>query len=316
MKIAILDAKTLGDDVEYSALEKMGELFVYQQTSKEHICERLRGIDCAVFNKVRLTADILESCPDLKLICVTATGYDNVDVDYCASHGIAVCNVKGYSTDSVALVTVSGALSLITHLSQYDRHVKSGEYTTGGVQNRLVPVYHELRGKTWGIVGLGDIGKAVAKVAESFGCKILAFKRTPDKNYSCTDLETLMKQSDIISIHLPASSETKKIVSRKMISLMKDTAILVNAARGAVIDEEAVTDAVLDGKIAGYATDVYSTEPLPEGHPYEKLYGLDNVILTPHMAWGAYEARVRLIEEISMNIESYKNGDKRNRVDL
>ena len=316
MRIAILDAKTLGDDIEYSALEKEGELVVYPTTKNHEIPERLCGIDCAIFNKVKLTADILAKCPDLKLICVTATGFDNVDVDYCASHGIAVCNVKGYSTDSVALVTVSSALSLITHLFQYDRHVKSGEYTKGGVQNRLVPVYHELKGKTWGIVGLGDIGKAVAKVAESFGCNVIGFKRTPDENYTCTDLETLMQKSDIISVHLPANSETMKIVSREMISLMKDTAILVNAARGAVIDEEAITDAVITGKIAGYATDVYSTEPLPEGHPYEKLYCLDNVILTPHMAWGAYEARVRLIDEISKNIESYKNGKSRNRVDL
>ncbi len=316
MKIAILDAKTLGGDISFSSLEKLGELYVYPKTSKEEIPQRLKGVDCAVFNKAKLTAEVLEKCPDLKLVCVTATGYDNVDVDYCRKRGIAVCNVKGYSTQSVALVTVSSALSLITHLSQYDRHVKSGEYTKGGVQNRLVPVYHELCGKTWGIVGLGDIGKAVAKVAESFGCKVLAFKRTHTKEYECVELAALMEKSDIISVHLPANSETVGIISREMIAKMKKDAILVNAARGAVIDEEAITDAILENAIAGFATDVYSTEPVPQGHVYEKLYGCDNVILTPHMAWGAYEARVRLIDEICMNIESYNTGKARNRVDM
>lgn len=316
MKIAILDSLTLGEDIGFSRLEALGELYVYPKTSNEEIPERLKGIDCAVFNKVKLTEDVLKKCPDLKLVCVTATGYDNVDVDYCKKHGVAVCNVRGYSTQSVALVTVASALSLITHLAEYDRHVKSGEYTKGGVQNRLVPVYHELAGKTWGIVGLGDIGKAVAKVAQSMGCNILAFKRTPDDKYNCVELCELMKKCDIISVHLPASSETKGIISREMIALMKKNAILVNAARGAVIDEEAITDAVIKGEIAGYATDVYSTEPIVQGHAYEKLYGLDNVILTPHMAWGAYEARVRLIDEICMNIESFGRGETRNRVDL
>ncbi len=316
MRIAILDANTLGEDIGFSGVEQLGELYVYPKTSKEQIPQRLKGIDCVVFNKVKLTADVLEKCTDLKLCCVTATGYDNIDVDYCRKHNIAVCNVKGYSTQSVALVTVASVLSLVTHLPEYDRHVKSGKYSKGGVQNRLVPVYHELCGKTWGIVGLGDIGKAVAKVAQSFGCKVLAFKRTPTDEYNCVDLSTLMENSDIISVHLPANSETVGIISREKIAKMKKNAILVNAARGAVIDEEAVTDAILENRISGFATDVYSIEPVPSGHCYEKLYGCDNVILTPHMAWGAYEARVRLIDEICENIISFLRGGTRNRVEL
>ena len=316
MKIALLDALTLGDGLDFSPFERLGELHVYPTTSKEELVERLSGIDCAIFNKVKLTADILYKCPSIKLICVTATGFDNVDVDYCKNNKIAVCNVKGYSTHSVTLVTVASVLSLFTHLSEYDKHVKSGKYTKEGIQNKLSPVYHELYGKTWGIVGLGHIGKAVAKVAESFGCKVLAFKKTPDDNYNCASLETLMKNSDIISVHLPANNETSGIINREMISKMKKSAILVNSARGAVIDEKAITDAVVENRIAGYATDVYSSEPLPQGHPYERLYNLSNVILTPHMAWGAYEARVRLIDEIVENIESFKRGEKRNRVDL
>jgi len=316
MKIAILDANTLGDDISFSGIEELGELHVYQNTSNEEIPQRLKGIDCVVLNKVKLTAEVLSKCQDLKLVCVTATGFDNVDINYCKEHGIAVCNVKGYSTKSVALVTVSSALSLLTHLHEYDRYVKSGRYSKGGVQNRLVPVYHELCGKVWGIVGLGDIGKAVAKVAESFGCKVMAFKKTPDDAYNCVDLSTLMEKSDIISVHLPANSETVGIINREMIAKMKKNAILVNAARGAVIDEEAITDAILENRISGFATDVYSTEPVPSGHCYEKLYGCDNVILTPHMAWGAYEARVRLIDEICENIKSFLGDGIRNRVEL
>ena len=214
MNIAILDAATLGNDITFECIEKHGNVKVYDKTSSEEAVERLKGQDCVILNKVKLTADILSQAPDLKLICITATGFDNVDTEYCKNHGIAVCNVKGYSTECVAQLTVSMALSLINHLTEFDKYVKSRKYTQSGIHNKLTPVFNEISGKTWGIVGLGNIGKRVAKTAEALGCKILAYKRTPEEGYNCVDLETLLKESDIVSLHIP-SNEEKECHSHK-----------------------------------------------------------------------------------------------------
>ncbi len=314
MKTVILDANTLGDDITLSAIKDVCDLEVRQKTAQHDIANKAYGFECIITNKCKLYSDTLEKLPDLKLICVTATGYDNVDIDYCKAHSIAVCNVKGYSTDSVALVTVSSALSLITHLTVFDKYVKSCEYTKSGVQNRLTPVFHETKGKVWGVIGYGAIGKEVARIASALGFDILYYKKTHDGAENCVDLQTLLKNSDVVSLHVPANSETIKMIDKNALNLMKPTAILVNAARGAVTDEEAVTEAILNGKISGFATDVYSVEPIPEGHPFEKLYRHDNVLFTPHMAWGAYQARQRLIDEIALNIKSFENGENRNRV--
>ena len=316
MKTVILDAKTLGDDIVFDRLERSCELTVYPSTPKELIVPRLCGAECVILNKVRLTEDILSALPSLKLICVTATGFDNIDVAYCARNSVAVCNVRGYSTDSVALITVSLALSLYCKLKSFDSYVKSGEYTKSGIQNRLTPTFNEVGGKTWGVAGYGSIGKEVARIAKALGFDVLYFRKTSDGNPDCVGLDELLRRSDIISLHVPANSETIGMISRERLQTVKNGALLINAARGAVTDEAAVADAVLSGKLGGFATDVYSTEPLPSGHPFEKLYGLDNVLLTPHMAWGAYEARVRLIDEVAQNIESFVSGGFRNRIDL
>ena len=314
MKIILLDAKTLGSDIPLTVFSDMGEFVSYPKTSPEEAPDRVADADVIVTNKVKLRADILCHAPNLKLICVTATGYDNVDIDYCKEHGVAVCNVKGYSTECVAQLTVSMALSLTNHLRTFDDYVKSGEYSKSGIQNKLTPTFNEVYGKTWGIVGLGNIGKRVAEIARVMGCRVLAYKRTPVENYECVDLETLMRESDIISVHIPSSTETVGLISREMLSLTKEKAILINVARGNVLDEAAVADAVLDGSLYGFGCDVYSTEPFPENHPYSKLSHCDNVILTPHMAWGGYETRVRLVSEVAENILAFYNGKERNRI--
>lgn len=314
MKIILLDAKTLGSDIPLSVFSDMGEFVSYPKTEPEEIAERIKDADVIVTNKVKLRADTLCHAPNLKLICVTATGYDNVDIDYCKNHGIAVCNVKGYSTECVAQLTISMALSLTNHLRVFDDYVKSGEYSKSGIQNKLTPTFNEVYGKTWGIVGLGNIGKRVADIAKVMGCKVLAYKRTPVEDYECVDLETLMKESDIISVHIPSSPETVGLISREMLGKMKERAILINVARGNILDEGAVADAILDGSLYGFGCDVYSTEPFPEDHPYSKLSGCDNVILTPHMAWGGYETRVRLVDEVAENIKAFYKGQERNRV--
>ena len=312
MKITVLDAKTLGDDVDVKVLGD--DVVAYATTDPDMVAGRIADTDVVVINKIKLNESNLKDAKNLKLICVAATGFDNIDTEYCKKRGIALCNVKGYSTQSVAQLTVSMALSLVMHQKEYNDFVRDGSYTRSGVANRLTPTYYEVDGKVWGIVGLGNIGKQVARVAEAMGCKVLAFKRTPDESYNCVSLTELMEKSDIISVHLPAGADTNGIISKEMIARMKKTAVFVNVARGAVVDEEALTCAILDGKIMGAGIDVYSVEPFGEEHCYNKIKDLDNVILTPHIAWGAYEARVRCLNEIKLNIESFTRGEERNRI--
>ncbi len=312
MKIVILDGKTLGDDIN---LDIFGDdTVIYGTTEPELVEERIKDAEVVIINKIKLGGQNLLGAKNLKLICVAATGYDNVDTAYCREKGIAVCNVVGYSTQSVAQLTISMALSLVMHQKEYNDFVKSGEYTKSGVANRLSPTYYEVAGKTWGIVGLGNIGKQVARVAEAMGMNILAFKRTPCDDYNTVPLSELMEKSDIISVHLPATAETNGIISKEMIAKMKKNAILVNVARGSVTDEEALCDAILEGRIGGLGVDVYTKEPFGENHTMNKVKDLDNVILTPHIAWGAYESRVRCLDEIRKNIESFSQGEKRNRI--
>ncbi len=315
MNLVILDAGTLGDDINFELFEEFGEIEMYKMTDERQVRFRVMDADVIIVNKIKLNEKTLGDAKRLKLICVTATGFDNIDLDYCRRRSIAVCNVKGYSTESVAQVTAAMALSLVNGLPQYDKYVKDYSYSKSGVQNHLSPVFHEMSSMTWGVVGLGGIGTRVADIAKSFGCNVLAFKRRNDPLYKCVDLHRLVKESDIISVHLPLSDKTKGIISRDIISEMKKGVIFINVARGAVADEAALTEAVEDGRIGGLGIDVYSEEPMSNTSPYMSIMDRPNVIFTPHMAWGAYEARVRCMEEIKENIKAYMRGRKRNRVD-
>ncbi len=314
MKIAVLDASTLGDDLDLSVLTAAGDVSVFDSTSSAEIADHVSDSEVVIINKVKLGEYELLQCPNLKLVCVAATGYDNVDISFCREKGIAVCNVVGYSTSSVAQLAVSMVLYLANHLEEYTSKVRSGEYSHGGIANILKPVYHELDGKVWGIAGYGNIGRKVGKIAEALGCRVLVFKRDPVDDAECVDLETLCKKSDILTVHLPLSETTRGIFSSDLISQLKEDCIFVNVARGAVTDESALADAVRNGKIAGLGVDVYSREPFSEDHPFWQIKDRKNVCLTPHMAWGAYEARKRCIEEIIKNIESFRRGDRRNRI--
>ena len=316
MVIKILDRATLGADTPIELLSDLGELEIYETSTSAEAKERIVGADVVIINKVKLTREIISCSDKLRLICVFATGFDNVDLKASRERGIAVCNVPGYSSDSVALITASTVLSLITHLSVFNEFVKSGEYTQSGTPNRLVPVFHELTGKTWGIVGYGGIGSAVGRIAKAFGVRLIVNKRTGIDGVECVDIDTLCKESDIITLHCPLNDSTRHLINRERLSLMKSEAILVNEARGDVVNETDVVDAVLSGKLAGYGCDVYSTEPFGIDHPYNKIKDLPNVILTPHCAWGSYEARVRCLNIIVENIKAYYNGDIKNRVDI
>lgn len=314
-EIAVLDAVTLGEDLDLSPLDGVGRVAVYPNTARGEISARLANAEVCLINKVRLGREELESASRLKLICVAATGYDNVDVAYCESRGIAVCNVAGYSTASVCQLTVATALWLVTKLGAYTAAVSDGSYSAGGSANILSPVWHEISGMTWGIAGYGNIGRSVGAVARALGCRVLAFARSDKGDAEYAGLDRLCRESDIISVHLPLNAATRGIFSAEKIALMKKNCIFVNAARGAVADEEALAEAVLAGRIGGLGCDVYSSEPFRADHPFYRLRGLDNVCLTPHMAWGSAEARKRCLNEIILNVRAFGAGERRNRVD-
>ncbi len=312
MKITVLDASTLGDDLDLSPLSAVGTAECFASTSKEEIAERIKDTDVIITNKVKLNAETLSGADKLKLICVFATGYDNIDIGYCNEKGIRVCNVVGYSTESVAQVTIAGVLYLATHLYEYTEYVRSGEYSRSGCANKVSPVFSELCGKTWGIVGYGNIGRKVGDIARAFGCNVIAYKRTPLPDVKCVDFETLCKESDIITLHTPLNDKTRGLVDENALSLMKPSVILYNAARGAVTDEEAVAKAILDKKIAAFGSDVYSFEPMTDEHPFYEIRNLANVCLTPHMAWASKEARALCLSEIVENIKAFQEGRRRN----
>ena len=315
MKITLLDAATLGEDLSHHLFDEFGEVRVYEISAAEDVAEHIGDSDVVIINKVKLGPSNLASAKSLKLICIAATGFDNVDLAYCRSRGIAVCNVVGYSTPCVAQVTVAMALSLITHLPEYDACVRSGEYTACGIPNRLTPVYHEIAGKTWGILGFGNIGKQVGRVAEALGCRVLVHKRTPIEGVECVDLDRLCRESDILSIHTPLNDSTRGLLDANHIGMLRREAIVINVARGAVTDECALADAVREGRIGALGVDVYSTEPFPTTHPFYSIKDYPNVCLTPHMAWGGFETRTRVMTEMAENIRDFLAGGRRNRVD-
>lgn len=312
-KIVVLDAGTLGDDLSLAPLEAEGEVVVYRNSPPDTVRERIRGADAVILNKVKIGQDQLPDEGAPGIICVAATGFDNIDLAACRQHGVAVANVRGYSSESVMQVTVGLVLSLITHLPAYCAATTDGSYTRGGNANMLSPTYHEISGLTWGVVGAGKIGSRVADVARALGCRVLTNRLHPDG--VSVDLETLLRESDIVTVHTPLTPETRGLIGEAELSLMKDGAILVNMARGAVTDEAAVAAAVVSGKLGALGCDVFSTEPFPESHPFYAIRGRDNVLLTPHMSWGAYEARARCLQEMILNMRAFFAGEKRCRVD-
>ncbi|MBR6916449.1 MAG: hydroxyacid dehydrogenase [Clostridia bacterium] len=314
MKTVILDAGTLGGDVDLSVFEKFGPVEVYEKTAPDEVASRLDGADFAVLNKVKLNLATVGEKTTLRLVLIAATGYDNVDLEYMKERGVAVCNVAGYSTDSVAQLTVTTALSLVTNLYAFNSFVRDGSYSRSGAANRLTPVYHEIAGMTWGVVGYGNIGRRVADAARALGCRVIAVKRTPTDEVECVSVDELCRRADIITLHVPLNEETRGMISRERIAAMKKSAVVVNAARGAVADEEALCEAVAEGRLHGIGSDVFSTEPFGEDSPYYKVKDLPNVCLTPHMAWGSYEARVRCIDEMVKNAEAFLAGERRSRV--
>ncbi|MBR5499818.1 MAG: D-2-hydroxyacid dehydrogenase [Bacteroidales bacterium] len=306
MKIAFLDAATMGD-VSFEPIAKLGDFVAYGNSTPEEARERVKDLDVVIVNKVLVDRQLIDSAHNLNLICVSATGVNNIDVDYAASKGIPVRNVAGYSTDSVAQSTFMHILSLVGGAPYFDRSVKSGDYSRSGMFTDPKWNWMELAGKTIGIIGLGNIGRKVAAIAEAFGMKVCYFSTSGTghcKDYPCLALEQLLAESDVVSIHAPLNDRTNGLIGAKELTYMKPSAILVNMGRGAIVDEAALAEAVDAGVIAGAGMDVFEVEPIPENHPYLKMSHPERMSLAPHVAWGSVEARKRLVNMLADNIRS------------
>jgi len=304
MKIAFLDAATMGN-VSFEPFERLGEFVSYDNSTPEEARERVRDIDVLLINKVLVDKALIDSALNLKLICIAATGVNNIDVEYAASKGIPVRNAVGYSTDSVVQSTFMHILSLVGGAPYFDASVKSGNYSRSGMFTDPNWNWWELAGKTIGIIGLGNIGKKVAHIAEAFGMNVCYFSTSGTghcKDYPSLSLDELLRKSDIVSIHAPLNERTKDLIGREQLALMKPSAYLVNMGRGAIVVEKDLADAVDAGVIAGAGIDVFVTEPVPEDHPYLKMAHPERMRLAPHVAWASVEARKRLVGIMAENI--------------
>jgi glycerate dehydrogenase len=317
--VVFLDAATYGD-VSLKRFMDSWDCTVHQVTSPSETIRRLAGHSVAVTNKVVIDRPVLSSpgAKDLRLIAVAATGTDIIDREEAARRGVKVCNVPGYAAQSVAQFTMALILELATRVGKYGEAVKAGEWQKSPVFSLLTYPTVELNGKKLGIVGYGNIGQTVAKMARGFGMEILISTRPGSESPILRDripLEQVLREADVVSLHCPLTSETKNLIDEQSLKLMKPTAFLINTARGALIDEAALVEALSQKRIAAAALDVISREPPPADHPVIRAAKeLDNLIVTPHTAWSAREARERLIEEVAENIAAFLQGRDRNRV--
>lgn len=319
MKIVMLDRNSIGMDIDVNIFAKLGDFEYHNTADPASIKEWIKDAEVIIFNKVKMNEDMLADAPNVKLLCVTATGFDNIDLEYAKKRGIAACNVRDYSTPAVVQHTFALALSVLEKIRYYDEYVKSGAYSGQTGFSHFEKTYFELQGKTWGIIGLGNIGRGVAKVAEAFGCKVIFYSASGNNtttDYERVDFDTLCAQSDILSLHCPLSDKTKEIMNLDAFCKMKESAILVNVARGPVVNEEDLYTALTEGMIAGAGLDVLSKEPMTQDNPLGKIKDSDKLIITPHMAWASTEARTRCMEEVYKNIEAFCQGEKRNRLDV
>lgn len=308
MNIVFLDADTVGKDIALTPLEAYGTLKVFGTTLPGALPERIKNADIVITNKVVLNQPEIDAAANLKLICVLATGVNNIDTAYAAQKGIAVKNVAGYSTDSVVQSTFASLLALTNNIPYFDYYVKSGAYSTSPVFTHFGHTFRELAGKSFGIIGMGAIGKRVAGVAGAFGAKVSYYSTSGQnkcRDYPRLGLADLLRQSDVVSIHAPLNEKTKNLIKYTELQTMKPTALLVNMGRGGIVNEADLAKALDNNLIGGAAIDVYEQEPIPDDHPYLCVKNKQKLILTPHVAWGSVEARTRVIALTAKNIENF-----------
>ena len=308
-KIVFLDEYSLGD-MDLTPIKQLGEYVGYDRTSKEQVLERCKDAEVVICNKTLLRGETLRALPNLRFVAIAATGMNNVDLDVAAELGIVVKNVAGYSTSSVAEATLTFALSLFKNTAYFDSYFKGGAYAaTEDIFHFGRPV-RQLRGSKWGVIGMGAIGREVARLASAFGCEV-AYTSTSGavrkEEYPQLSLEELLSWADIISIHCPLTPATKGLIGEKELSMMKPTSIIINVARGGIIDESALANALNNNAIAGAGLDVFSREPLHSSPLYDLSDGY-SLVASPHTAWAADEARKVLIQKIADNISEYLKG--------
>lgn len=316
MKIVMLERNSAGTDIDVSCLEELGDVTYYANTvTPREVRERVKDAEVIIANKAPLREETLKDAPHVKLICELATGFDNCDTSYCKSRGIRIANVVNYCTGMVAQHTFTLALALSQKLFYYDNYVKSGEYQNQDRFSNFDLPFYELEGKTWGIAGMGNIGEKVAKLAQTFGCHVIFHSVTGNSactQYTRVDKDTLLKESDFLSLHCPLSDLTRNFIDRDALQKMKKTAILINVARGPVVNNEALYQALTEGEIMAAGLDVLEKEPITKENPLGQIKDSSRLIITPHLAWASVEARTRCVEEVCRNIEAYQRGENRN----
>ena len=315
MKIVILDGHALNPgDLSWDIFRSFGDVSYYDRTiTEEDTIKRIGDAEIILLNKTPITENVLQACPSIRLICVLATGYNVVDYQAAAKRNIPVCNVPGYGTNAVAQFTFALLLELCNAVGLHSESVHAGDWSRHPDFCYWKTPQMELFDKTIGIIGYGAIGRAVGKIAEAMGMNVLAYSRTKHKGTEYVDLETLLAKSDIITLHCPLFPETKHLINKDTLAKMKDGAILLNTARGPLLDENAVADALRSGKLRGAAVDVVDSEPIPISSP---LLSAPNCIITPHMAWAPLEARQRILDITYTSIQAFLNGEKKNVVNL
>jgi len=319
MKIVVLDGQALAaDDLNYNAFAQFGELTVYKNTAHDEVISRIGSSDVVLTNKVVISREVIENCPSVRLIIVMATGYNVIDLEAARDYGITVTNIPAYSTNSVAQYVFACMLNYCNRISEHAVSVKDGGWISSDTFSyRIAPLY-ELAGKTLGIVGFGAIGKAVAKIAKAFDMNVLIYSRTiypqfESANLKFVDLTTLLENSDFVSLHCPLTAATQNLICAEQLKKMKPTAMLINSARGPIVNERDLADALKNGTIAAAALDVLCHEPMQESCP---LKDAPNCIITPHIAWAPLETRARLMDIALKNLISYLNGTPQNTVNL
>ena len=308
MKIVFLDAKSVGEDIDLSKYNELGEFLTYDFSTQEEIPERIADADVLITNKCLINEQSIGGAHNLKLVCVTATGTNNLDKDYLAKRNIAWRNVAGYSTESVAQHTFAMLFYLLEKLSYYDTYVKDGKYANDTSFTHFAERFHEINGKTWGIIGLGAIGRRVADIAKMFGANVIYYSTTGKNNqddYTRVDFDTLLQTSDIVSVHAPLTPETENLMNAQAFSKMKETAIFLNVGRGAIVVEQDLADALENNIIAAAGLDVLCAEPMSPNSPFLSIKDSKRLLITPHIAWASVEARNNLMDIIYKQIKDF-----------
>ena len=308
MKLVFLDRKTIGDDIDLSMFQDFGEVVEYNFSTEEEVLDRAADADILVINKIPINEKTIKNAKKLKLVCVTATGTNNLDKDYLASRGIQWRNVAGYSTESVAQHTFSMLFYLLEHMSYYDEYTKKGHYINDTMFTHFDKVFPQISGKTWGIIGLGAIGRRVADIAKCFGANVIYYSASgapKQEGYNQVDFETLLTKSDVISVHAPLNDSTENLISYDAFSKMKKNTIFLNLGRGPIVDEDALTEALNNNQIKAAGLDVLSIEPMNPQCPLLNVKDKSKLLITPHIGWASVEARTNLMNIIYGQIKEY-----------